>query len=80
MLKAHLKGGDVHSYGEGEAGFARLIDSRELFYKKVRDRYILLKVNTITTYLRNVKGKVVEEIAAERAEKKKLKKEPEKRR
>ena len=75
MLKVHLKGGDVHSYGEGEAGFARLIDSRKLFYKKTGDRYTLLNVSTITTYLRNVKSQVLAEIAAERAEEKKQKEE-----
>ena len=79
MLKVHLEGGDVHPYGEGEAGFARLIDSRKLFYKKVGNRYTLLNVSTITTYLRNVKSKVLEEIAVERAEEKKRKEEKKKR-
>ena len=79
MLKAHIEGGGAHPYGEGEAGFARFIDSQELFYKKVGNRYILLTVSTITAYLRNVKSKVLEEIAAERAEEKKRKEEKTKR-
>lgn len=78
MLKVHLKGGDIHSYGEGEAAFARLIASRELFYKKTGDRFTPLNVSTITTYLRNVKSKVLTEIAEERAEEKKWKREAKK--
>lgn len=74
MLKSHLKTAAAHAHGEGEAGFARFIASQKLFYKKVRDRYILLDVSSITTYLRNAKSKVLTEIAEERAEKKKRKK------
>lgn len=79
MLKAHLKKADVQSYGEGEAGFARFIASQKLFYKKVRSRYILLDLSSITTYLRNAKGNVLIEIAEERAEKKKRKKDSKRR-
>lgn len=67
FLKAHLKEGDIHSYGKGEAGLARLIASCNLLYVKVGKWYKVLDERTMITYLRSMKREVEEEIAAEAA-------------
>lgn len=67
-LKSHLQGGIIHAYGPGEMGLALAIATSEKFYVAVNERYNLLNVNTILTYLRSMKKEVKEEVIAEKAE------------
>lgn len=73
-LKSHLKGGDIHSYGKGEAGLARMIAADKRLYIRVGKWYKLLDERTIIAYLRNMKHEVEEEIAEESEERKEARK------
>lgn len=60
----------MHTYELGEMGLALAIATEEKFYVAVGERYKLLNVNTILTYLRSMKKEVEEEIEEEKARRK----------
>lgn len=67
LLKAHLLGGITHSHGKGEAGLARALVTKFVFYTQVGERHKPMSINSIITYLRAMKREVEEEIDEERA-------------
>lgn len=62
--------GEFAYAGKGEAALARCLAKRRLFYKKIGEWYFPLADSTITTYLRNIKKQMIDDLAKEKRQRK----------